>query len=81
MDKGEGILIPVVKQRADLNCVLQVNDTGSHILNFIEIPRTLKEIQEAVRNEFSDGTEQVAEEVESFLNEMIAMEAVLTQEA
>jgi len=67
---GETLIIPIRKGVGDLASIFSLNGTASLIWNALEGPCSREQIIETIQNEFAAGYEQIASDVQAFLDEM-----------
>lgn len=72
----EMILVPVHSDVADMNCIYSLNEMGAFIWERLDRPKTPKELEQEILNEFSVTPEIAGVDLENFLAEMLAIGAL-----
>ncbi|MGD0341187.1 MAG: PqqD family protein [Bacteroidales bacterium] len=67
---NEYILVPVANNIADMNSVFTLNETGAFIWELIDGKRCVKELIDALVEEYETDEKTASEDVFSFLAEM-----------
>jgi methyltransferase-like protein len=67
---NEYVLVPVANNIADMNSVYTLNETGAFIWEHIDGKRCVKELIEAIVEEYETDEKTASEDVFSFLDEM-----------
>ena len=67
---NEYVLVPVANNIADMNSVFTLNETGAFIWEHIDGKRCVKELIEALMEEYETDEKTASEDVFSFLGEM-----------
>lgn len=73
MVAGETLIVPIRGRVGDLASIYSFNGTGSLIWQLLESPRTIGELAEAVAQQFEVEPERAEQDVERFVQEMIAV--------
>lgn len=74
---GETILVPIRRGIGDLDSIYTLNEVASFIWERIDGVRTVHDLQAAILEEFDVGPEMAAADVETFLRDMTAIQAIL----
>jgi hypothetical protein len=72
----ESVLVPIHKDVADMESIYTLNAVGAFIWDQLEEPSSLSVILDAVMNAYEADPEVLTADLENFLNEMIAIDAV-----
>jgi Coenzyme PQQ synthesis protein D (PqqD) len=75
---GELIIVPVRSGVGDLNSLYTLNPVGSVLWEFMTERHTLGEMVERVCEEFEVTTTQAQQDIESFLDSLLAEKLVLS---
>jgi Coenzyme PQQ synthesis protein D (PqqD). len=67
---NEYVLVPVANNIADMNSVYTLNETGAFIWEHIDGKRCVKELIEALVEEYETDEKTASEDVFSFITEM-----------
>jgi methyltransferase-like protein len=67
---NEYVLVPVANNIADMNSVYTLNETGAFIWEHIDGKRCVKELIEALMEEYETNEKTASKDVFSFLAEM-----------
>ena len=70
---GETLVVPVRAKVGDLASIYSFNGTASLIWKFLESPRTVAELAQAVARDYEVEAEQAEQDVAEFLDEMKAV--------
>lgn len=73
---GETMIVPIRKGVGDLASIYSLNGVASLVWSVIEQPSTLEQIISAVEDEFSHESEQIEQEIFSFLKEMCSLRLI-----
>ncbi|HEV2699945.1 MAG TPA: PqqD family protein [Terriglobales bacterium] len=69
---GETLIVPVRKGVGDLASIYSLNEVGSTIWSVLSQPRTTGDIVASVEQEFEGDRQRIAQDVDSFLTEMVS---------
>lgn len=73
---NEMILVPIVQDVADMDCVYALNELGAHVWGQLEQPRSQFELQQAILQEYDAEAKVIESDLAAFLQEMIAVGAI-----
>ena len=73
---SEMILVPIVQNTADMDCVYALNELGAQIWGQLEQPRSQLELQQAILQEYEAEAEVIESDLAAFLQEMIEVGAI-----
>lgn len=76
MIADEAVLVPIHNNLADMNCIYSLNETGAFLWNRLEQQPTKEDLQTALLAEYAGETEVINIDLERFLAEMLAIDAV-----
>lgn len=68
---NEYVLVPIANNIADMNSIYTLNETGAFIWELIDGKRTLREIINALKEEYDIDSESAAKDVNLFIDDMI----------
>lgn len=74
---GETILVPIRRGVGNLDSIYTLNEAASFIWERIDGTMTVKDLQAALLEEFDVGPEAAASDLEAFLSDMTAIQAIL----
>ena len=72
----EAVLVPIHQDVADMDCIYTMNPVGAFIWKELEQPTTQADLRAAVLRQYEADPETVASDLESFLQEMVAIGAI-----
>jgi hypothetical protein len=72
----EAVLVPIHRQVADMNCLYTLSPVAASIWRQLERPATPGELQTAIVEEYDVDPEVAAADLERFLGEMVAIDAL-----
>jgi hypothetical protein len=72
----EAVLVPIHQDVADMDCIYTMNAVGAFLWEQLDRPATLAELHAAMRDEYAAEPEVIAADLESFLREMTAIDAL-----
>ena len=72
----ESVLVPIHKDVADMESIYTLNAVGAFIWDLLDEPSSLTGILDAVMDAYDADPEVVAEDVENFIHEMTAIDAL-----
>lgn len=64
---GEYILVPVIDDIIEMNCIYNLNETGAFIWDMIDGNRNVSEIKNEMLNEFEAESDDIRKDLEDFL--------------
>jgi len=67
---GETLIVPVRAKVGDLSSIYSFNGTGTLIWKLLESPKTVRQLADAVANEYEVVPEQAERDVAEFVGEM-----------
>lgn len=67
---GEAILIPLLKNVADLEAIYTLNEVGVFIWECLELPTTVAEIKEKIMAEFEVEESLLENDIQQFIVEL-----------
>ena len=67
---GETLIVPVRAKVGDLSSIYSFNGTGTLIWKLLERPRTVRQLADAIANEYEVVPEQAERDVAEFVREM-----------
>ena len=73
----ESILVPLHKDVADMDCIYTLNSIGAFIWDLLEQPTTKAALQSALLDEYDAQPDVLNGDLEQFLEEMIAIGALV----
>lgn len=73
---NEMILVPIVQDTADMDCVYALNELGAHVWEQLEQPRSQLELQQAILQEYDAEAKVIESDLATFLHEMIEVGAI-----
>ena len=73
---NEMILVPIVQDVADMDCVYALNELGAHVWGQLGQPRSQLELQQAILQEYEAEPEMIETDLAAFLQEMIEVGAI-----
>lgn len=75
MNGQSAVLIPKVSEKTDLSKIVQLNQTGTHIWQTLESPKTIDQLAESFQNEFQNFSGNTSE-IETFLKSAVELGAI-----
>lgn len=72
----ETILVPIRQNVEELNCIYSINEVGSFIWQKLAEPQDISTLKAAVLTEFDSNPDQVAGDINLFLEELSNFGAV-----
>jgi hypothetical protein len=72
----ESVLVPIHKDVADMESIYTLNAVGAFIWDLLEEPSSHMGILDAVMNAYDADPEVLTADLENFLHEMIAIDAL-----
>lgn len=72
----EMILVPIVHDTADMDCVYALNELGATVWSLLEAPRAHQDLREAILSEYDAEPEAVSADLDSFLSDMLEIGAI-----
>lgn len=75
MNGKSSVLIPKVSEKTDLSKIVQLNQTGTHIWQTLESPKTIEQLAKSFQCEYQNFSGNTAE-IELFLNSAIELGAI-----
>ncbi len=72
----EFVLVPVLSDVADMDCIYTLNEVGASIWQQLETPATCTELQRALLDQYAVDADTLATDVEAFLSDMLTIGAV-----
>ena len=70
---GETLIVPIRGKVGDLASIYSFNGTGTLIWNLLETPKTVKQLAEAIANEYDVVEDHAERDVAEFVGEMKAV--------
>jgi len=67
---GETLIVPVRAKVGDLSSIYSFNGTGTLIWKLLEHPKTVRQLADAIANEYEVVPEQAERDVAEFVGEM-----------
>jgi hypothetical protein len=67
---GETLIVPIRAKVGDLASIYSFNGTGTLIWKLLESPKTLKQLSDAIVQEYDVDSESAERDVADFVNEM-----------
>jgi hypothetical protein len=74
--EGEMILVPIRRRTADLESIYTLNETGAHIWRLIDGQRTLRDIRDAIVQEYDVTPDQAEADLAEFVSYLEEIQAV-----
>lgn len=72
----EAVLVPIHQQVADMEAIYTLNDVGAFVWSRLAAPATEAGLSQAILEEYAVEPDAVPADLESFLQEMVAIGAV-----
>ena len=72
----ESVLVPIHRDVANMDSIYTLNGVGATIWERLAEPASLKELQQAVLDEYDAAPELVNADVTQFLDEMVSINAI-----
>lgn len=72
----ELVLVPIHQDVADMDCIYTLNSVGASVWQRLDAPSTQAELQAALLEEYAVALETLAADLDAFLREMTAVDAV-----
>ena len=72
----ELVLVPIHQDVADMDCIYTLNGVGASVWQRLDAPTTRAELQAALLEEYAVAPEVLAADLDTFLREMTAIDAV-----
>ena len=72
----EMILVPIVQDTADMDCVYALNEIGSAVWGQLEQPRSQMDLKQAILQEYDAEPAVIELDLDTFLQEMIEIGAI-----
>ena len=73
---NEAVLVPIHQNVADMDSIYTLNSLGAFIWERLKEPMTLVELQVAVSDEYAAEPQNIAADLETFLQEMVSIGAI-----
>ena len=67
---GETLIVPVRAKVGDLSSIYSFNGTGTLIWKLLESPKTVRQLADAIANEYEVVPEQAERDIAEFVGEM-----------
>ena len=72
----EMVLVPIRQNIADMDAIYTINPVGAFVWERLDKPATLAELQAAVLDEYAAEPQEVAADLEGFVQEMLSIDAI-----
>jgi len=72
----EMILVPIVQDTADMDCVYALNEIGAAVWGQLEQPRSQMDLKQAILQEYNAEPAVIKSDLDTFLQEMIEIGAI-----
>lgn len=72
----EMILVPIVHDTADMDCVYALNELGASVWSLLESPRARQDLREAILSEYDAEPTTVSADLDTFLSDMLEIGAI-----
>ena len=72
----ESVLVPIHKDVADMESIFTLNTVGAFIWDLLKEPSSLSGILDAVMDAYDADPEVMADDLDNFLQEMLAIDAL-----
>ena len=73
---GEFLLIPIRQQLNQINSLYVLNETGAGIWRLVDGRRTVREIRDALIEEYDVPTEQIQKDLSALFDDLAGIEAI-----
>lgn len=73
---NETVLVPIHQDVADMDCLYTLNEVGASVWGKLDRPATQAELRSGLLEEYDADPEMLAADLESFLAEMMAIDAI-----
>jgi hypothetical protein len=72
----ETILVPILKESGDINCIYTLNEAACAVWNMIDAKNTIEEIKKVILKKFDVSSRDTEKKLESFLKELKEIKAI-----